>query len=184
MQSLSDAKGKPVGKTVRGKTGRTYGNMITLFTIMKSLTLAYNKNMQEDKPPVFDSCETVKASLEIFTDMLRTLMVKKDNMEAAAKKGSTNATDAADYLVSKGLPFRECHEIIGNIVLTCLNRGIAIEDLTLAELKEFSPYFDEDVYEKIDIRSCIAAKKSYGSTSFESVETMIKNAREGMNSER
>ena len=175
---MPQKKNPDIAELIRGKTGRTYGNMITLFTIMKSLTLAYNKDMQEDKPPVFDSAETVKASLEIFTDMLRTLMVKKENMEAAAKKGFTNATDAADYLVSKGLPFRECHEIIGNIVLTCLNRGIAIEDLTLEELREFSPRFEADVYEKIDIRSCIAAKKSYGSTSFESVETMIRNAKE------
>ncbi len=179
---MPQKKNPDIAELIRGKTGRTYGNMITLFTIMKSLTLAYNKDMQEDKPPVFDSSETVKASLEIFTDMLRTLTVKKDNMEAAAKKGFTNATDAADYLVSKGLPFRECHEIIGKIVLECLNRGIAIEDLTLEELKEFSPKFEADIYENIDIKKCIAAKKSYGSTSFESVETMLKNAEEDMKS--
>ena len=179
---MPQKKNPDIAELIRGKTGRTYGNMITLFTIMKSLTLAYNKDMQEDKPPIFDSSETVKASLEIFTDMLRTLTVKKDNMEAAAKKGFTNATDAADYLVSKGLPFRECHEIIGKIVLECLNRGIAIEDLTLEELKEFSPKFEADIYENIDIKKCIAAKKSYGSTSFESVETMLKNAEEDMKS--
>ncbi len=175
---MPQKKNPDIAELIRGKTGRTYGNMITLFTIMKSLTLAYNKDMQEDKPPVFDSAETVKACLEIFTDMLRTMTFKKENMEAAAKKGFTNATDAADYLVSKGLPFRECHEIIGKIVFECLNRGIAIEDLSLTELREFSPKFEEDIYEKIDIRSCIAAKKSYGSTSFESVDTMLKNAKE------
>lgn len=177
---MPQKKNPDIAELIRGKTGRTYGNMMTLFTIMKSLTLAYNKDMQEDKPPVFDSAETAKVSLQIFTDMLRTMSVKKENMEAAAKKGFTNATDAADYLVSKGLPFRECHEIIGNIVMECLKRGVAIEDLSLEELKEFSPKFEEDVYENIDIRNCISAKKSYGSTSFESVEHMISIAKEEM----
>ena len=177
---MPQKKNPDVAELIRGKTGRTYGNMMTLFTIMKSLTLAYNKDMQEDKPPVFDSAETVRISLQIFTDMLRTLNFKKDNMEAAARKGFTNATDAADYLVSKGLPFRECHEIIGNIVLDCLKKGIGIEELSLEELKGYSDKFEEDVYEKIDIRSCIAAKKSYGSTSFESVENMIRLAKEEM----
>lgn len=175
---MPQKKNPDVAELIRGKTGRTYGNMVTLFTIMKSLTLAYNKDMQEDKPPVFDSADTVKISLQIFTDMLATLSVRKDRMEAAAKKGFTNATDAADYLVSKGLPFRECHEIIGNIVLACEQRGIAIEDLSLEELKEFSPKFEADVYENIDIRACISAKKSYGSTSFESVDHMISLAKE------
>jgi len=178
---MPQKKNPDVAELIRGKTGRVYGNMVTLFTIMKSLTLAYNKDMQEDKPPVFDSAETVKISLKIFTDMLATLTVKKENMEAAAKKGFTNATDAADYLVSKGLPFRECHEIIGNIVLTCVQRGIAIEDLSLEELKEFSPKFEADVYENIDIKNCIKAKKSYGSTSFKSVDRMIKIAKEEAN---
>ncbi len=174
---MPQKKNPDIAELIRGKTGRTYGNMITLFTIMKSLTLAYNKDMQEDKPPIFDSAETLKASLSIFTNMLETLTVNKDKMEAAAKKGFTNATDAADYLVSKGLPFRECHEIIGKVVLFCETHGIAIEDLSLEDLQSFSPVFEEDVYEKIDIRNCIAAKKSYGSTSFESVEKMISDAK-------
>jgi argininosuccinate lyase len=140
---------------------------------MKGLPLAYNKDMQEDKQPVFDAGDTLKSSLVIFTEMIKTVKINGEIMEQAAKSGFMNATDAADYLVSKGLAFRDCHEIIGRIVLYCIENKKAIEELTLAELQSFSGKFEEDIYEKIDIRACIRAKKSKGSTSFESVEQML-----------
>lgn len=174
---MPQKKNPDMAELIRGKTGKVYGSLMTLLTIMKGLPLAYNKDMQEDKPPVFDTVETLKDSLSIFTDMIATSKFRCEVMEQAAKKGFMNATDAADYLVSKGLPFRDCHEIIGKLVLYCVNHQTAIEDLPLSKLKEFSPLFEEDVYEKIDVRACISAKKSMGSTSFESVAAMIRKAK-------
>lgn len=170
---MPQKKNPDMAELIRGKTGRVYGNLMTLLTIMKGLPLAYNKDMQEDKLPVFDAADTLADSLGIFTEMMATIKINDQIMEKAAKSGFMNATDAADYLVTKGIPFRDCHEIIGRIVLHCVQAGKAIEELTLAELKEFSPAFEEDIYEKIDIRACIAAKKSQGSTSPESVRKQL-----------
>lgn len=170
---MPQKKNPDMAELIRGKTGRVYGDMIALFTITKGLPLAYNKDMQEDKLPLFDAGDTLKDSLEIFTDMIATMDVKKENMERAAKYGYMNATDAADYLVSKGIPFRDCHEIIGKIVLYCIHKGIAIEEMNIDEFKSFSDRFDEDIYDAINIRSCIKAKKSKGSTSFESVADQL-----------
>lgn len=170
---MPQKKNPDMAELIRGKTGRVYGDLMTLLTIMKGLPLAYNKDMQEDKQPVFDAGDTLKSSLAIFTEMVKTMKVNGDIMENAAKSGFMNATDAADYLVSKGLPFRDCHEIIGRIVLYCIENKMAIEELSLEELQRFSNKFEEDIYEKIDIRACINAKKSKGSTSFESVERML-----------
>ena len=171
---MPQKKNPDMAELIRGKTGRVYGDLMSLLTVMKGLPLAYNKDMQEDKQPVFDAGDTLKSSLEIFIKMITTMHIKAEAMEEAAKSGFMNATDAADYLVSKGLPFRDCHEIIGRIVLYCIKQGKAIEELSLAELKGFSDKFEADIYEKIDIRACIGAKKSKGSTSFESVERMLK----------
>jgi argininosuccinate lyase len=170
---MPQKKNPDMAELIRGKTGRVYGDLMTLLTIMKGLPLAYNKDMQEDKQPVFDAVDTMKSSLEIFTQMIAAMKIHADVMENAAKTGFMNATDAADYLVSKGLAFRDCHEIIGRIVLYCIEQNKTIEKLTLEELKSFSDKFEKDIYEKIDIRACIKAKKSKGSTSFESVERMI-----------
>lgn len=170
---MPQKKNPDMAELIRGKTGRVYGDLMALLTIMKGLPLAYNKDMQEDKEPVFDAGDTLKSSLLIFTQMAATMKIHSDVMEHAAKSGFMNATDAADYLVSKGLAFRDCHEIIGRIVLYCINQKKAIEDLTLDELKGFSDQFEEDLYEKIDLRACINAKKSKGSTSFESVAQML-----------
>jgi argininosuccinate lyase len=170
---MPQKKNPDMAELIRGKTGRVYGDLFTLLTIMKGLPLAYNKDMQEDKLPVFDASDTIKNSINIFIEMIATIKVNTVVMEKAAKSGFMNATDAADYLVSKGLAFRDCHEIIGKIVLHCINAGKAIEDLTLDEFKGFSPLFEEDIYEKIDIRACIKAKKSKGSTSFESVAQQL-----------
>ena len=181
---MPQKKNPDMAELIRGKTGRVYGDLMSLLTICKGLPLAYNKDLQEDKIPVFDAIDTLKASLGIFTEMISTMEIRKDSMESAAKYGYMNATDAADYLVSKGIPFRDCHEIIGRIVLHCINKGIAIEEMSMDEFKSFSPAFDDDIYEKIDIRSCIKAKRSQGSTSFDSVRKQIddiKKARDSRN---
>ncbi|MEG2198660.1 MAG: argininosuccinate lyase, partial [Anaerovorax sp.] len=171
---MPQKKNPDMAELIRGKTGRVYGDLLSLLTLMKGLPLAYNKDMQEDKLPVFDAGDTLKDSLGIFTEMIKTMTVNTKAMEQAAKSGFMNATDAADYLVSKGIAFRDCHEIIGKIVLHCVTAGKAIEELSLEELQGFSPKFEEDIYEKISIRACIAAKKSKGSTSFESVKAQLK----------
>ena len=173
---MPQKKNPDMAELIRGKTGRVYGDMITLFTLMKGLPLAYNKDMQEDKPPVFDAAEQLSACINIFADMLDTMTLKTERMEEAAKSGYMNATDAADYLVSKGVPFRECHAIIGEIVLYCIEHGKAIEELSLEQLQDFAPQFGPDIYENIDLRACVKAKKSEGSTSFESVEKMLADA--------
>ena len=172
---MPQKKNPDMAELIRGKSGRVYGDLMSLLTICKGLPLAYNKDLQEDKEPVFDAADTIKACLGIFTEMLLTISVKKENMSHAAKFGYMNATDAADYLVSKGIPFRDCHEIIGKIVLYCINKGIAIDDMTMDEFKGFSEKFEEDIYEKISIKACIEAKKSKGSTSFESVKEQLAN---------
>ncbi|MDR1573541.1 MAG: argininosuccinate lyase [Clostridiales Family XIII bacterium] len=170
---MPQKKNPDVAELIRGKTGRVYGDLFTLLTVMKGLPLAYNKDMQEDKPPVFDAADTLKACIPMLSDMLKTVIVKRERMEEAARGGFMNATDAADYLVRKGVPFRDCHEIIGRIVLHCIGAGKAIEDLSIDELRQFSARFDEDIYENISARACISAKRSEGSASFESVERQI-----------
>ena len=171
---MPQKKNPDMAELIRGKTGRVYGDLMSLLTICKGLPLAYNKDLQEDKLPVFDASDTLKASLGIFTEMILTMKVRNEEMENAAKYGYMNATDAADYLVSKGIPFRDCHEIIGRIVLYCIGKGIAIEEMTMEEFKSFSEKFEEDIYEKFAVRSCIKAKKSKGSTSFESVKAQLR----------
>ena len=170
---MPQKKNPDMAELIRGKTGRVYGDMITLFTLMKSLPLAYNKDMQEDKPPVFDAVDTLKASIGIFTEMISTITFNKDTMRAAVKNGFMNATDAADYLVRKGIQFRDCHEIIGRIVLHCVHNNTAIEDIPLETLREFSDKFDDDIYENITAEACVNAKKSKGSTSFASVREQL-----------
>ncbi len=172
---MPQKKNPDMAELIRGKTGRIYGDLITLLTIMKGLPLAYNKDMQEDKLPAFDAGDTLKDSLNIFREMIATMKVEKENMAKSAKLGYMNATDAADYLVEKGIPFRDCHEIIGSLVLHCIGKGCAIEDLSLTELQKFSPLFQEDIFDKINVKACIEAKKSKGSTSFDSVKEQLKN---------
>ena len=170
---MPQKKNPDMAELIRGKSGRVYGDLMALLTICKGLPLAYNKDLQEDKEPVFDAVDTVKASIGIFTEMIQTMKVREQNMAEAAKYGYMNATDAADYLVSKGIPFRDCHEIIGKMVLYAITNGKALDELTMEEFKSFSDAFNEDIYEKIAIRSCIEAKKSKGSTSFASVAQQI-----------
>ncbi|MCQ4637249.1 argininosuccinate lyase [Anaerovorax odorimutans] len=176
---MPQKKNPDMAELIRGKTGRVYGDLMSLLTIVKGLPLAYNKDLQEDKLPVFDAGDTLKASVNIFTEMIATMKVNTGKMEHAAKYGYMNATDAADYLVTKGIPFRDCHEIIGGIVLHCINKGIAIEEMSMEEFKSFSDKFEDDIYDKIAVRSCIEAKKSKGSTSFESVKQQLADIKAG-----
>jgi len=178
---MPQKKNPDMAELVRGKTGRVYGDLMAMLTVMKGLPLAYNKDMQEDKEPVFDAYDTLKASLTIFTEMLATTTFNKEKMALSTKNGFMNATDAADYLVSKGLPFRECHEIIGKMVLYCIQNQTAIEDLSLEELKQFSEIFEADVYEKVSVKACIEGKKSEGSTSWESVKKQLEDIKKVKN---
>ena len=149
---MPQKKNPDMAELIRGKTGRVYGDLFSLLTIMKGLPLAYNKDMQEDKPPLFDAGDTLKDCLSIFTEVIKTMEVKTDRMEQAAKDGFMNATDAADYLVKKGLPFRDCHEIIGKMVLYCIGENKNLDDMSLEEFQEFSPLFQSDIYDAIDIK--------------------------------
>ncbi|MCF0144498.1 MAG: argininosuccinate lyase, partial [Firmicutes bacterium] len=143
---MPQKKNPDMAELIRGKSGRVYGDLMALLTVCKGLPLAYNKDLQEDKEPVFDAVDTLKNSLGIFTEMISTMTVKKDKMAEAAKYGYMNATDAADYLVGKGIPFRDCHEIIGKMVLYAINKGVALDDLTMDEFKSFSEAFEDDIY--------------------------------------
>lgn len=170
---MPQKKNPDMAELIRGKTGRVYGDLMALLTVMKGLPLAYNKDMQEDKEPVFDAHDTLLHCLKMMEGMLSTITVNVDRMAQSAKSGFMNATDAADYLVSKGIPFRDCHEIIGKMVLYCIENNKSLEDLSMPELKSFSPAFDDDIYDHIDIKACIKAKKSEGSTSYASVEKQL-----------
>ena len=159
---MPQKKNPDVAELTRGKTGRVYGDLISLLVIMKGLPLTYNKDMQEVQEAMFDCIETIKAVLPPFTGMLKTMTIRKDNMEAAALGGFTNATDLADYLVKKGLPFRETHAISGKLVHYCIENGISLADVPLDKLKEFSEAFEEDVYDAISLKTCVEGRKLVG----------------------
>ena len=152
---MPQKKNPDIAELVRGKTGRVYGALMGLLTTMKGLPLAYNKDMQEDKELTFDAIDTVKSSLALFTGMVASMVFRKDVMEASAKKGFTNATDAADYLVSRGVPFRDAHGIVGQLVLRCLEKGIGLDELPLDEFRQISPVFDSDIYEAVSMKACV-----------------------------
>jgi argininosuccinate lyase len=156
---MPQKKNPDMAELIRGKTGRVYGDLMALLTVMKGLPLAYNKDMQEDKEPVFDASDTLRDSLSIFTEMIATLTYKKEVMREAARTGFMNATDAADYLVRKGVPFRQCHEIIGKMVLDCVQCGKGIEELTLEELQVYSDNFEEDLYGCIALDTMIQERE-------------------------
>ncbi len=173
---MPQKKNPDVAELIRGKTGRVYGHLMGLLTTMKGLPLAYNKDMQEDKEPIFDAIDTVKLCIPVFCDMLATMKVRKDNMLQGSKGGFTNATDAADYLVKKGLPFREAHAIIGQMVFYCIEHDIALDQLSIKEFKEFSPIIDEDIYDAISMETCVNDRKVIGGPAKEVVEKAIKKA--------
>ena len=170
---MPQKKNPDVAELVRGKTGRVYGDLMTLLTVMKGIPLAYNKDMQEDKEALFDGLDTVLISIQTFTGMLDTMKIKKDVMKKAASGGFTNATDVADYLVKKGEAFRNAHEIVGKIVLYCIDENKAIDDLSLDEFKSFSPFFEEDVYKAIDLITCVEERSVMGGPSSSSVLSQI-----------
>ncbi|MBQ3103622.1 MAG: argininosuccinate lyase, partial [Oscillospiraceae bacterium] len=145
-----------------GKTGRVYGDLMSLLTTMKGLPLAYNKDMQEDKEPVFDAIDTVEMCVPVFTAMIDTMRVLPENMRKAAGKGFINATDCADYLTKKGMPFRDAYTVTGRLVAACTAQGKTLEDLTLDELKAASDLFAEDIYEAIKLENCMALRASHG----------------------
>ncbi|MDC7294014.1 MULTISPECIES: argininosuccinate lyase [unclassified Butyrivibrio] len=170
---MPQKKNPDIAELVRGKTGRVYGDLTSLLTTMKGIPLAYNKDMQEDKEAAFDAIDTVDNCLTLFTDMLRTLKFNKDNMEKSAMMGFTNATDAADYLVNKGMPFRDAHSVIGRLVLFCIDKKCAIDDLTLEELKEFSELFDKDIYDAISLETCVNKRLTIGGPSPSKMQEVI-----------
>ena len=175
---MPQKKNPDIAELVRGKTGRVYGALVSILTTMKGLPLAYNKDMQEDKEVTFDAIETVKNCLTLFDGMLSTIKFRKDVMEESAVKGFTNATDAADYLVGKGVPFRDAHGIIGELVLYCLEKNSSIDDLSLEELKAISPVFEADVYEAICLGTCVEKRLTVGAPGREAMEKVIKMNRE------
>ena len=166
-----------MAELIRGKTGRVYGDLIGLLTILKGLPLAYNKDMQEDKEGVFDACDTVKMCLQILTPMLLTMTVHKENMLKAAQKGFINATDLADYLVKKGLPFRTAYKITGNLVALCMQTNRVLEDIPIEEYRQYSELFSEDLYQEISLKTCMEKRISAGGTSVASVEEQIATIR-------
>jgi len=170
---MPQKKNPDIAELVRGKTGRVYGSLMALLTTMKSLPLAYNKDMQEDKEPVFDAIDTVKMCLPVFTDMIRTLKINKAKMYQGAKGGFTNATDLADYLTKKGIAFRDSHEIVGKIVFSCIQRGIGLEDMTLEEYKTLSPLIEEDVFKAISLEECVNKRNIIGGPAEETVKKAI-----------
>jgi argininosuccinate lyase len=174
---MPQKKNPDVAELVRGKAGRAYGDLMTLLSMMKSLPLAYNKDMQEDKEAIFDAVDTVKMCLPVFTKMLATMKIRKEAMYKAAQGGFTNATDVADYLVKKGIPFRSAHEIIGKMVLYCIHNSKAIEDLTMEEFRQFSDKIEQDVYSEISLEKCVSGRKLPGGPAEESVKAAIDGGR-------
>ena len=181
---MPQKKNPDVAELLRGKTGRVYGSLITLLTVMKGLPLAYNKDMQEDKECVFDAIDTVERCLPVFTAMLDTLTVRKENMRRAAAGGFINATDCADYLVKKGMPFREAYLIVGRLVSQCIRAGETLDTLSLKDFKAVSKAFDEDVYQALELRTCVNGRKVCGGPAADSVRVQIGHIREFVETRR
>ncbi len=175
---MPQKKNPDIAELVRGKTGRVYGALMSLLTTMKGIPLAYNKDMQEDKEVAFDAIDTVKSCLILFNGMLSTIRFNHKVMEQSAMRGFTNATDAADYLVNRSVPFRDAHEIIGRLVLYCLEKNTSIDALSLEELKEISPVFEADVYEAISLKTCVEKRLTVGAPGREAMEDVIGKNRE------
>ncbi len=170
---MPQKKNPDIAELVRGKTGRVYGALMSLLTTMKGIPLAYNKDMQEDKELSFDAMDTAKGCLALFNGMLATMKFNKEKMHDSANKGFTNATDAADYLVNHGIPFRDAHGIVGRIVLYCLDKKIAIDDMSLDELKAICPVFEEDIYEAISMETCVNKRLTVGAPGKDAMEKVI-----------
>ena len=174
---MPQKKNPDVAELCRGKTGRVYGDLMSLLTTLKGMPLAYNKDIQEDKEPLFDSVETVKLCIEAFIEIVEVMEVCEENMYESAKKGYINATDLADYLAAKGMPFRDAYNVSGRIVSYCLGRGCALEELPLEEFRQFTDMIEDDIYQRLDLRTCMEKRDSAGGTSPESVKKQIEYIR-------
>ena len=174
---MPQKKNPDIAELIRGKTGRVYGALISILTTMKGIPLAYNKDMQEDKELTFDAIDTVKGCILLFTGMMKTIQFRKDVMEVSAMKGFTNATDAADYLVKHGVPFRDAHSIIGQLVLYCIEKDKAIDELSMEELKAISPVFEADIYEEISLETCVNKRLTFGAPSPDVMKQVILQCR-------
>ena len=175
---MPQKKNPDIAELVRGKTGRVYGALVSILTTMKGLPLAYNKDMQEDKEVTFDAIDTVKDCLTLFQGMLATMKFQEQRMKESAVNGFTNATDAADYLVLKGVPFRDAHGIIGRLVLYCIQKGCSIDELSIEELKQISPVFEADVYEAISLKTCVEKRLTIGAPGQKAMEDVIRQSRD------
>ena len=175
---MPQKKNPDMAELVRGKTGRVYGDLMGLLTTLKGLPLAYNKDMQEDKESIFDAVDTVKMCLQVFTGMIATMAANRENMLTAARKGFINATDLADYLVKRGMPFRSAYKIAGSLVAYCIKENTVLEDLPLATYREYSELFDEELYDAISLRTCVEKRVSEGGTSLASVMAQISYVKE------
>ena len=175
---MPQKKNPDVAELIRGKAGRVYGHLMSILTVMKGLPLAYNKDMQEDKEGIFDSIDTLKLCIPVFDKMISTMKINKDRMRAGASGGFTNATDAADYLVKKGMPFRQAHEVIGKMVLYAINNGKSLEDFTMDEFKACSDIIEDDIYKAIALETCVSERKTIGAPSKEAVEYSIGKGKE------
>ena len=170
---MPQKKNPDIAELVRGKTGRVYGALTSILTTMKGIPLAYNKDMQEDKELTFDAIDTVKGCISLFNGMMKTMTFNKPQMEDSAKHGFTNATDAADYLVNHGVPFRDAHGIVGQLVLLCIDKQISLDDLSLEEYKKISPVFEEDIYEAISMKTCVEKRNTIGAPGHDAMEKVI-----------
>ena len=170
---MPQKKNPDIAELVRGKTGRVYGALMSLLTTMKGIPLAYNKDMQEDKELAFDAMDTVKGCIALFNGMLETMELKKENMEKSAKNGFTNATDAADYLVKKGVPFRDAHGIVGELVLFCVKNQISLDEMPLEEYQKISPVFEQDIYEAISMKTCVETRNTIGAPGPEAMKKVL-----------
>ena len=170
---MPQKKNPDIAELVRGKTGRVYGALTSILTTMKGIPLAYNKDMQEDKELTFDAIDTVKGCISLFNGMMKTMTFNKPQMEGSAKHGFTNATDAADYLVNHGVPFRDAHGIVGQLVLLCIDKQIPLDDLSLEEYKKISPVFEEDIYEAISMKTCVEKRNTIGAPGHDAMEKVI-----------
>ena len=170
---MPQKKNPDIAELVRGKTGRVYGALTSILTTMKGIPLAYNKDMQEDKEFTFDAIDTVKGCIALFNGMISTMEFKKENMENSAKNGFTNATDAADYLVNHGVPFRDAHGIVGRLVLTCIEKNISLDEMSLEEYQAISPVFEEDIYEAISMKNCVEKRNTIGAPGTEAMKEVI-----------
>ena len=173
LSIMPQKKNPDIAELVRGKTGRVYGALMSILTTMKGLPLAYNKDMQEDKELTFDAIDTVKGCLALFTGMLDTMKFRREVMEDSAKNGFTNATDAADYLVGKGVPFRDAHGIVGRLVLYCIDKNISLDDMSLEEYRSISPVFEEDIYDAISMKNCVERRNTIGAPGADAMKAVL-----------